>query len=104
MPKESTFHIKNIKVLMTEIYQLLKGIFHHSQRNPSFLVPKPKFISTYAMDTISFRVPQSCQDLPQDIKSSDSLNCFSSDMKIYETLSCRCKIFKTFVPCVGYID
>ena len=81
---------------MTEIYQLFKkdispliinDIFqkhenYHPLRNPSSLVPKRKFTSTFPIDTISFRVPQSLQDLLQDIESSDSLNRFNSDTKV----------------------
>ena len=45
---------------------------YYSVRNPRSPVFKRKFASTYGMDTISFRGPQIWQDLPQDIKYSDS--------------------------------
>ena len=86
---ESTIHIKNIKVLMTEIYKFLNDLStpimndifqkqenYYSLRNPRSLVSKRKFTSIYGIDIISFRGPQIWQNLPQDIKNSDSLELF----------------------------
>ena len=77
MSNESTIHLKNIKVLMTEVYKFLNdlsppimnGIFqkhenYYSLRNPSSLISKRKLTTTYCIDTISFRGPKSLQDLP----------------------------------------
>ena len=87
MSNESTIHIGNIKVPMTEIYKFLNdisppimnGIFqkeenYYSLRNPRPQVSKQKFTTTYGIDTVSFRGPQIWHDFPQDIKNSDSLN------------------------------
>ena len=105
---ESTTHIKNIKVLMTEIYKFLNdlsppimnGIFqkqenYYSLRNPRSLVSKRKFTTTYGIDTISFKVLQIWQDLPRDIKNSDSLSLFKSNIRRYGTLTSHCKLRRT---------
>ena len=115
MSNESTIHIRNIKILMTEIYKFLNDLSppimndifqkqenYYSLRNPMSLVCKRKFTTTYGIDTIFFRGPQIWQDLPQDIKNSDSLNLFKS--KRYGTLTCHCKMSKSFILCVGSID
>ena len=68
------------------------------------LVSKRKFTATYGIDTTFFRGTQIWQDLRQDIKNSDSLNIFKSNIKRYGTLTCHCKLRKGLVPCVGYID
>ena len=73
-------------------------------RNPRSLVSKGKFTTTYGIDTISFKGPQIWQDLPQDIKNSDSLNLFKFNIKRYGTSTCHCKLCKNFIPYVGYID
>ena len=86
--------------IINDIFQKQEN--YYPLRNQSSLISKRKF--TYPINTISFRVPQFWQNLPQDIKKSDSLNLFNSNMKRYGTLTCHCKIFKTFVPCVSYID
>ena len=95
---------------MTEIYKFLNDlplpimnyIFQKyenycSLKNPRSLVSKRKFTATNDIDTISFGAPQIWYNLPQYIKNSDSLKL------LYGTLTCNCKILKTFVPCVVYV-
>ena len=76
MSNETVIQEKNIKVLMTEIYNFLYDISEncYSLTNPKFLVSKQKFITSYDIDTISSRGLQLWQGFPQDIKISDSLN------------------------------
>ena len=69
--------------IMHDIFQKQEN--YHSLRNPRSLDSKRKFTTTYGIDTISFRGPQIWQDLPQDIKNSDSLNLFKSSVKRYGT-------------------
>ena len=109
-------NIKNIKVLMTEKCKFLNvappvmnNIFYkqenyYSLRNPRSLVSKQKFTATYGIDIISFRGLQIWQYLPQDIINSDSLKPSKSNIKRFGTLTCLCKLCKSFVPCKGYID
>ena len=117
MANESTTQIKNIKALTTEICRFLNDlsppimndIFQKRENyypliNPRSLVSKRKFTTTSGIDTISFRGPQIWQNLPLDIKNSDSLNFFKYNIKRYGTLTCHCKLCKSFIPCVGYID
>ena len=49
-------------------------------RNSRFLVSKRKFTTTYSIDTMSFRGFQVWKELLQDIKKSDSLNLFKSNI------------------------
>ena len=56
------------------------------------MVSERKCVTTYEIVFISFRVPHFLQDLPQDIKNSDSLNFFKYNMKRYGTLTCHCKL------------
>ena len=117
MSNESTVHIRNIKVLMTEIYKFLNDLSppimsdifekhedHYSLRNPRSLASKRKMTTIYGIDTIAFRGPQIWHSLPPDIKNSESLNSFKSNIKRYGNFTCHCKTCRTFVPCVGYID
>ena len=64
---------------MNDIFQKQEN--YYSQRNPRSLVSKRKFTTTYGINTISFRGPQTWQDLPQKIKNFDSLNIFKSNIK-----------------------
>ena len=80
--------IKDIKVLMTEIYKFLNDLSprimndifqkqenYYSLRNPGSLVSKRKCTTTSGI------APQIWQDLPQEIKNSDSLNHVKSNIK-----------------------
>ena len=68
MSNESTIHINNIKLLITEILNdlsptVVNDIFqkqenYYSLRNPRSLVFKRNFTITYGIDIISFRGPQ----------------------------------------------
>ena len=49
-------------------------------RNSRFLVSKRKFTTTYSIDTMSFRGSPVWKELLQDIKKSDSLNLFKSNI------------------------
>ena len=88
-------------LIMNDIFQKQND---YSVRNPRSLVSKRKFTTTYGIDTISFRGPLIWQDLPQEIKTFDSLNLFKSNIERYRTLTCHCKLCKSFAPCVAYID
>ena len=105
MSNESTIHIQNIKVLMTEIYKFLNDLSppimsdifqkqenYYSLKIPRPLVSKRKFTTTYDIDTISFRGPQIWQDPPQNIRTSNSLNLSKSNIKRYGTLTYHCKL------------
>ena len=88
--------------IVNDIFQKQEN--YYSLRKPRSLASKWKFTSTYVIDTISFRGPQVWQDLPQDIKNSDLLNLFKSNIKRYGTLTCHYKLCKSFIPPVGYTD
>ena len=104
MSNESTVHIRNIKVLMTEIYKFLNDLLppimndifekhedHYSLRNPRSLASKRKMTTIYGIDTIAFRGPQIWHSLPPDIKNFGSLNSFKSNIKRYGNLTCHLK-------------
>ena len=65
-------------------------------KNPRSLVSKRKFSAIYGVDTVSFKGPQIWQDLARDIKNSDSLNLFKSNIKRYGNLTCHCKLLLLF--------
>ena len=73
---------------MNDIFQKQEN--YYSLRDLRSLVSKRKYTTSYGINTISFRGPQIWQDLPQEIKNSDSLNLFKSIIKRYGSLTCHC--------------
>ena len=58
---------------------------------------KLKYITSFGINTISFRGLQIWQDFSHKPKNSDSLHLLKSNTKIYGILTFHCKICKTFV-------
>ena len=100
---------------MTEIYKFSNDLLppimnailqkrgnYYSLRNPRSLVSKRKLLMASILSL--------SEDLKfgkiflRKLKISDSLNLFKSNIKRYGTLTCHCKLCKSFIPCVGYID
>ena len=117
MTNETTIHIPNLKFLVTEIYKFLNGlsppimneVFQinecpYNLRNPRTLASKHKSTVRYGLGTIAFKVPQIWQDIPFQIRNSESLHLFISNVKQMQSISCQCKICKTFIANLGYLD
>ena len=99
MTNETTIHICNLKLIVTEIYKFLNGlsptimneVFQinecpYNLRNPRTLALKHKSTVTYGLATIAFKVPQIWQDIPLEIRNSESVHLFKS-------MSNRCKAY-----------
>ena len=99
MTNETTIHIRNLKFLVTEIYKFLNGlslpimneVFQinecpYNLRKPRTLASKHKSTVRYDLDTIAFKGPQIWQDIPLEIRNSESY--ISSN-----PISNRCKAY-----------
>ena len=112
-----TIHIKNLKVFLTEIYKFLNSLsppimnevfqineYPYNLRNPRILVSKHKSTIKYGIDTIAYKGSQIWQDIPLEVRNSESLSIFKSKIKQIHSLSCLCKICQPFIANLGYID
>ena len=118
MANESTVHIRNLKFLPTEVYKFLNGlsppimneVFQtndcpYDLRNPRILLaPKHKSTIKYGINTIAFRSSQIWQNIPSEIRNSESLSLFKSNIKQIQSLPCRCKICRSLIGNLGYLD
>ena len=99
MVNESTMHIRNLKFLLTEVYKFLNDlsppiineVFQtndcpYDLRNPRILESKHKSTIKYDINTIAFRGPQIWQSIPLEIRNSESLSLFKSNMKQIQSL------------------
>ena len=116
MAIESTIHIRNLKFLLSEVYEFLNGlsppimneVFQinncpYDLRNPRILASKHKSTIKYGINTIVFKGPQIWQNIPLEIRNSESLSLFKSNIKQMQNLPCRCKICRSFIVNLGYI-
>ena len=108
MANESTIHIRNLKFLLTEVYkflnglspQIMKEVFQtndnpYDLRNPRILASKHKSTIKYGINTIAFRGSQIWQNIPSEIRNSESLRLFKSNIKQIQSL---------FIANLGYRD
>ena len=109
MANESTMHIRNLQFLVTEAYKfflIVNKVFQtndcpYDLRN---LASKQKSTIKYGINTIAFRGPQIWQNIPLEIRNSESLSLFKSNIKQIQSLPCRCKISRSFIANLEYID
>ena len=104
MANENTIHIRNLKFLLTEVYKFLNSLsppimnevfqtndFPYDLRNTRTLASKHKSAIKYGINTIAFRGPQISQNISSEIRNSESLSPFKSNIKQIQSLPCRCK-------------
>ena len=69
----------------------------------SWEVPKVRTV-TYGTESIRYRGPATWQLIPEDIRKSKSLTEFKKEIKSWKATNCACRICKTFVPNLGFIN
>ena len=57
----------------------------------------------YGLETLSYRGPQLWTLLPEKIKQRNTINLFKSDVKQWICKECPCRLYKVFVPNLGFI-
>ena len=112
-----TVHQRNLQRLAIEMYKVknnlaplpFQDIFENQNysrevRNMrSWEVPKVRTV-TYGAESIRYRGPATWELIPVDIRKSKSLIEFKENIKTWKTANCACRICKTFVPNLGFID
>ena len=111
-----TIHIRNLQLLMTEIYKtkwelnptFMKEIFveKHSTYGlrscHNLLLPQAR-TTCYGLETVSFLGSRLWQALPNDMKQSDSLSTFKRRIKTWKGEGCNCRLCRPFVAQVGFL-
>ena len=111
-----TIHERNIQNLAIELYKVLNGF---SPEIMSTIFPvkenikycsKNKFITRnvrtvkYGTETLAHLGPKIWALIPDNIKEEKSVNAFKTKIKNWQPTACPCKLCKTYVNGVGYID
>ena len=115
--KSFTIHHRNLQKLAIEMYKvnnnlsptLMKDIF------PERVIPynlrnwnpfKTTNVNTVynGTETLSFRGPKTWAIVPEEIRKSVSLTEFKAKIKHWEPKCCTCRLCKTYVQNIGFID
>ena len=111
-----TIHERNIQNLGIELYKIVNGfspdimsIVFPIKQNIKYC-SKNKFLTrnvrtvNYGTETLAHLGPKIWAIVPDDIKDEKSVNAFKARIKNWRPLTCPCKLFKTYISGVGYID
>ena len=117
MADEKTIRIRNLNFLLTEVYKFLNGLSPpimnevlqtndcpYNLRNPRILASKHKCTIKYGVNAIAFKEPQIWQNIFLEMRNSESLSLFKSNIKQIQGLLYHCKIFRSLIANLGYID
>ena len=87
---------------MNEVFQT--NNFRYDLKNPRVLASKHKATIKYGINTIVFIGPQIWQNIPLEIRNSESLSPFKSNIKKVQSLPCRCKGCLSFIANLINLD
>ena len=75
----------------------------YKRNNRIWEVPSVRTVS-YGIETIRYRGPKTWDLLPKDIKESNSFAEFKAKIKNWKPTGCTCRLCKTYIASVGFID
>ena len=112
-----TVHQRNLQKLAIEMYKIkndlspihMQGIFnehvntHDLRNNRCWDIMRVRTVH-YGTETVRYRGPKTWEMLPQIIKASKTLQEFKNKIKLWKPNDCTCRLCKTFIPNLGFID
>ena len=111
-----TIHERNIQTMATELYKVVNGLspeilkdvfpLKECNRYCTRFPFKSRNLRTvnYGTETISSLGPKIWSIIPNDIKNAPSLNSFKNKIKQWKPVGCPCRICKTYIAGVGFIN
>ena len=112
-----SIHHRNLQLLAIEIFKtlhdlspsFLSEIFKPSNtkydlRNSNTLVSKNINTTNSGLETVFYLAPRIWEQIPEEIKQSKSLNSFKKKINLWIPNACTCRLCKTYVPNVGFLQ
>lgn len=117
LDKSFSIHHRNLQKLATEMFKIKNGIAptlmqelfpayesNHYLRDERCWQTSNIRTVTYGSETLLFRGHKIWQLLPEAIKESNSLSDFKNKIKQWSPDGCTCRLCKTYIYNVGFID
>ena len=115
--KQKSIHQKNIESLAIEIYKFRGGLAppimsdlfitwenNYDLRNFQELESSLRRTVKFGTETISYRGPQIWNLIPERIRTLETLNKFKKEIKSWKCDACPCRMCKTYIQRVGFIN
>ena len=116
--KSVTIHQRNLQYLLNEIYKVKNGISStimneifqffgnpvYERRSGVHLTSRNSRTVFFGTESIINLVAKLWNMVPENINSSESLNVFKSKIKHWTPNHCPCRICKTYIGQVGFIN
>ena len=111
-----TIHERNIQLLAIELFKVIKGYSPEIMKEVLPLKESNNYCSRfpfrtrnartvrYGTETISFIGPKIWSLIPDEIKASSNLVEFKNKIKKWKPNKCPCRLCKTYVVGLGFID
>ena len=110
-------HRRNLQLLMTEIYttksnitpSFMTEIFieknppYHLRSSNILQMPKARTVR-YGLESISVLGCKLCHGISTDIKQSLNISIFEKRIKEWKGDDCNCRLWKTFIAQVGFLN
>ena len=94
----------NYRTLFAEIKQISTNTNSYNLRNNrTWVLPKVRTVC-YGLESVRYRGPKIWEMLPKDIKEANSLAAFKTKIKTWKAPDCPCRLCKTYVPNLGFIN
>ena len=88
--------------IMKEVFEIVEGPY--ALRNELELKSRKMHCVRYGIETASFVGARVWNSLPSDLKQCKSLELFKSKIKNWIPENCPCKLFRTYLQRIGYVQ
>ena len=119
LEKDNSFivHYCNIQTLCIELYKVFSGqsqtifsdlfkrknIYYNLHSQPDFAIPQVKYVYK-GSNSLRYFGPIIWNSITKEIKNCDTLASFVSKIRQWRPNACPCRIYKNFIPNVGFIE
>ena len=111
-----TLHHRNLQQLATEIYKALNGVSsslmtelfvikecNYNLRKEVTLASNKPSSTKYGINSISHLSPKIWEQIPKEIRTSETLNIFKGKIKKWIPNNCPCNLCKVYIHGVGFV-
>ena len=112
-----TVHQKNLQRLAIEMYKVKnnlapvpmqklfkdRNISNKLRKETSWIVPKVRTVN-YGTETVRYRGPKIWEALSSSLKNAKSIEEFKAKIKMWKNINCTCRLCKTFVANLGFLN